>query len=303
MRRRALAVATCLALLVGVGTVVAWRTRSGPGIGSSRRLKPALATGPAPVDVPSPPPADPFELPAVEAYLGARQGNISAAVCNEESHEIFLYHPDDPQDTASIVKVDILATLLYQAQQHGGGLSEEDRELATAMIEDSDDTDADDLWIAEGMAGAVDVINRQLGMTQTDLNGSYYWGLSKTTPADQIKLLNALALPNDVLDPGSQRYELSLMQNVVGYQAWGVSAGLPEGSTLALKNGWLPLSPGDWQINSIGIASDPAHTYAIAVMTTDDPTEAYGIDTIDGLARRLWAHLMPYDLAPPQARG
>jgi hypothetical protein len=93
------------------------------------------------------------------------------------------------------------------------------------------------------------------------------------------------------------------MENVVGYQAWGVSTGLPRGATLAIKNGWLPLSPGDWQINSIGIASDPAHTYAIAVMTTEDPTEAYGIDTIDGLARRLWAHLMPHDLAPPQARG
>jgi beta-lactamase class A len=298
-----MAIATCLGLLVGLGAVVAWRTASGRPPSASRQLRPAAAKGPAPDSFPSPPPADPFELPAVVAYLKSRQGNISAAICNEESHEVFLYRPADQQDTASIVKVDILATLLYQAQQRGSGLSEEDRELATAMIEDSDDDDADDLWIAEGRAAAVDVVNKQLGMTQTDLNGGYHWGLSKTTPADQIKLLNALALPSQVLDPSSQRYELSLMENVVGYQAWGVSTGLPRGATLAIKNGWLPLSPGDWQINSIGIASDLAHTYAIAVMTTEDPTEAYGIDTIDGLARRLWAHLMPHDLAPPQARG
>jgi len=53
-------------------------------------------------------------------------------------------------------------------------------------------------------------------MTQTDFNGGHHWGLIKTTPADQVKLLNALALPGQVLNPSSPQYQLSFLENVVG---------------------------------------------------------------------------------------
>ncbi len=39
-----------------------------------------------------------------------------------------------------------------------------------------------------------------------------------------------------------------LIENVESDQAWGVSAGVPAGVTVALKNGWLSLEDGgDWQ--------------------------------------------------------
>ena len=40
----------------------------------------------------------------------------------------------------------------------------------------------------------------------------------------------------------------------------------------------------DWQINSIGWVSGGGRTYLMAVLTTGNPTEQYGIDTIDQLA-------------------
>ena len=79
-----------------------------------------------------------------------------------------------------------------------------------------------------------------------------YWGLSTTTAADQVQLLRTLAYPNSVLTPASRAYELNLMEQVEPGQAWGVSAGVAAGSTVALKNGWLPLDAGGWQVNSIG---------------------------------------------------
>ena len=60
--------------------------------------------------------------------------------------------------------------------------------------------------------------------------------------------------------------------------------------TVALKNGWLPLQGTDidWQINSVGWVSGGGRNYLMAVLTTGNPTEQYGIDTIDQLAAMVW---------------
>jgi hypothetical protein len=81
------------------------------------------------------------------------------------------------------------------------------------------------------------------------------------------------------------------MENVEPTQAWGVTGGVPPGVTVALKNGWLPLSPGDWQVNSIGFVAGAGRDYVLAVLTDDDPTEAYGIATIEGVSRLVFAQL------------
>ena len=83
------------------------------------------------------------------------------------------------------------------------------------------------------------------------------------------------------------------MENVTASEAWGVSGGVPSGVTLALKNGWLPLNSTDtdWQINSIGWVSGDGRNYLVAVLTTGDPSEQYGIDTIDQLSSMVWAAL------------
>jgi hypothetical protein len=63
--------------------------------------------------------------------------------------------------------------------------------------------------------------------------------------------------------------------------------------TIALKNGWLPLnaSDTDWQVNSIGWVSGLGRDYLIAVLSTGNPSEAYGIDTIDELSAIVWRQL------------
>ncbi len=53
-----------------------------------------------------------------------------------------VYGDDTPYDTASIIKVDILATLLLQAQDAGRTLDAHERALAEAMIKHSDNDSA-----------------------------------------------------------------------------------------------------------------------------------------------------------------
>jgi hypothetical protein len=81
------------------------------------------------------------------------------------------------------------------------------------------------------------------------------------------------------------------MENVLPRQRWGVSGGVPPGTTMAVKDGWLQLdtSTNDWQINSIGWISGYGRNYLMAVLTTGNPIEQYGIDTIDGLSAMVWS--------------
>jgi hypothetical protein len=83
------------------------------------------------------------------------------------------------------------------------------------------------------------------------------------------------------------------MENITPSQRWGVSAGVPAQVTVALKNGWLPLNQAgtDWQINSVGWVSGLGRNYLIAVLSTGNPAEQYGIDTIDQLSAAVWSHL------------
>ena len=50
----------------------------------------------------------------------------------------------------------------------------------------------------------------------------------------------------------------------------------------------LDASDTDWQINSVGWISGQGRNYLMAVLTTGNPTEQYGIDTIDQLAAIVW---------------
>lgn len=230
---------------------------------------------------------NPFATPGMRDYLRSRGGNISAAALDLNSGATYLYRPGNPEQTASIIKVDILATLLHETQA-GGGLSADQQGVATAMIEASDNNAATTLWNEAGGASAVQAFDYQAGMGQTAVNVA--WGLTTTTPLDQLKLLRVVMLPNHLLSLASREYEYELMRHVISVDTWGVTAGLGVGATVAFKNGWLPRSAG-WQVNSIGDVKGSGRHYLIAVMTNQDPTESYGIDTIEHISGAAWRAL------------
>lgn len=224
---------------------------------------------------------------ALTRWLAHRGDDITAAVEDLRTGTEWTYRPGHPEHTASIVKVDILATLLHQ-RQHDGGLSAQDRELATGMIESSDDDDATDLWNAVGGAGAVQDFDDEVGMHQTRTNAA--WGLTQTTPVDQIKLLRTVLFKNALLDRASRDYEYGLMRSIIPYDTWGVTAGPEHHAKVAFKNGWLP-DPVKWQVNSIGSVNGAGRHYLIAVMTAGNPTWDYGIASIEHISRAVWSDL------------
>jgi hypothetical protein len=232
-----------------------------------------------------------FATPSIAGYLGTRAGDVTAAVEDLNTGTLSLWRPGTSENTASIVKVDILATLLQQSQSSGRPLSGSEEELAETMIEQSDDDSASSLWDQIGEQNGLGAFNHLLGLTGTVGGADGYWGNTMTTAADQVHLLDALVAPNPLLTTASRDYEIGLMENVDADQAWGISDGPLPGVTVAIKNGWLPLEADDWQVNSIGWVDGDGRNYLVAVLTESDGTESYGIDTIEGLSSLIWAQL------------
>jgi beta-lactamase class A len=239
--------------------------------------------------------ADPFSA-AVAGYLAGRAGTTLAGVYDLRTGQSWRLGDGPAQDEASVVKLDILEALLNESD--GAGLSADEQALAQQMIENSDNDAATALWDAAGGAAGLAAYNTQAGLTGTTPSPCVVcvgfpwpgWGLTTTVPYDQITLLKRIIGPSSLLTSAERSYALSLLENVTPGQAWGISGGVPTGVTVALKNGWLPLNDADtdWQINSEGWVSGDGRDYLISVLTTGNPDEQYGIDTVSGLSSLVW---------------
>lgn len=218
---------------------------------------------------------------------------VTAAVLDLDGtgREPVVYGDDSPYDTASIVKVDILAVALLQAQNAGHDLTAQERAWAAAMIERSDNAAANALWRRIGLAPGLEAANKQLGLTSTKGGPGVRWGLTRTTASDQIRLLRAVfdtapaprATPS-ALNESSRTYIRTLMAHVVGEQAWGVSAAA--GSGWALKNGWLQrTTTGLWDVNSVGQVTTRGHRYLVAVLSDGSTSMKDGVSLVERAAR------------------
>ncbi|KFG76445.1 hypothetical protein FM21_10150 [Streptomyces mutabilis] len=193
-------------------------------------------------------------------------------------------------DTASIVKVDVLAALLLRAEDAGRTLTAAEKSYAAAMIEKSDNDSTSALWRTIGEADGLDAANERLGLTGTAGGDGPLWGLTQTTAADQVTLLRQVFVADgSELGEASRAYVRGLMGSVVDGQRWGVSAaadGGADGSAWALKNGWLRRSTtGLWVVNSIGRVTAGGRDRLVAVVSRGSATQAEGIALTEAAAR------------------
>ncbi len=233
---------------------------------------------------------NPFTSPAMATYLNTRKNKVTAAVYDVASGQTYLYRPNTPELTASMIKIDILAALLAQAQTEHRSLTTAERALATSMVEESDNKAAQNLFVEIGQEPAIYAFDRLLGFIQT--TESWSWGDVLTTPLDQLALLKAIALPNRILNDSSRSYEQLLMQHVDTAERFGLGSGPPPSATIGLKDGYYPEKTG-WQINSDGYVHLGNRFYLAAIMTSNNPNEVYGIDTVNAIAKMIWTTLKP----------
>lgn len=221
---------------------------------------------------------------ALKSVTVAAGAKTSVAVLDVGSGESAAYG-DTAFDTASIVKVNILAALLLQAQEADRHLTAREKTYATAMIENSDNASATALWAAIGRAEGLDAANKRFGLTDTQGGDGELWGLTQTTASDQLTLLRQVFGDDSELSAASRSYLQGLMGEIETDQRWGVSAA-GDGSRWALKNGWLARSTtGLWDINSIGRVSSDGHDYLVAALSNGNSTQAKGISLVEAVSK------------------
>ncbi|MFJ4675077.1 serine hydrolase [Kitasatospora sp. NPDC088783] len=203
--------------------------------------------------------------------------------------------------TASTVKVDLVAALLLR---HGGegGLTDGQRELAELSIVRSDNAAASELYLLVGGADGLDAAYRALGLVETVAGRDGYWGLTRTTAGDRVRLLRRV-FGAPAAGPGAaagalpgREWLAALMGRVVAEQAWGVSAAGGDGGGVRLKNGWLPRSAtGRWVVNSTGAVG--AGTL-VAVLSDGWRERAEGVAAVEAAARWAVTSVTPATVTP-----
>ena len=234
---------------------------------------------------------NPFTVRLVSAYLKKRSNVVTAAVYDVASGKSYFYNPGVHEVTASMVKIDILADLLWETQQAHRSMTTRELSLAVKMIDDSNNGAANLLWTDIGGRDAIDAFNTMIGFKQTIPN--YDWGEIETTPRDQLELLKAIVLPNSVLSTASRTYEMGLMEGVISSERFGLGWGSPPRVTVGLKDGYYPETATGWQINTTGFVKYKGRLYLATIMCSNNPDEEYGIQTVTTLSRLIWEDLKP----------
>ncbi|MGA4841815.1 serine hydrolase [Streptomyces sp. G45] len=233
----------------------------------------------------------------IAAALKNRKGTIAVGLYDKATKTTCTLRGTTSFDSASVVKVTVLATLLWDAKKHDRYLTDREAKLATAMITKSDNASTSTLWRQLGTT-KVKKFLAEAKMTKTVPGSGGYWGLTRINVTDEQKLLALITTKNDVLSDNARAYILKLMGKVVRDQRWGTPAGAPSGTSIAVKNGWLPRATHGWRVHSVGAFKGRGHDYTISVLTHGNGSMQYGVDTIQKVSRAIHKDLTPISQAP-----
>ena len=229
------------------------------------------------------------DVAGAAAWAAQRQGSVTFAVRTGDAlHGRGL---DRQVPTASVLKAMLMTAYLRQATVRDRPLSGGDRALLRPMIRRSDNGTATRIRDIVGN-GALVRLARRSGMTRFSVNP--VWGLSLTTARDQTQFFLRL---EELLPDRHRGYALRLLRNIVPSQRWGMGQTIPDGWTLHFKGGW---GSGTGAVDhQVGLLRRGDHRVAIAVMTTGNPSHAYGKATLEGVSRRLMRGLAPVGTVGP----
>jgi hypothetical protein len=278
-----------LAVIVGV-IAVALAIGAGP---VSSNTQPA-ATAPSATKQPTiKPPPKPHvasypsqaAIAAAVAYLDDRAGRTSLAVLDSQGHLSGTRLRSHFQ-SASVVKVIFLTAFLQLLNADHVGLSALDRSLLYPMIHESNNEDASAVLDRVGLS-AIARVAREAGM-QDYAPGVGWWAYTQTSAADQARFFIAI---EKLIPHQFWPYARGLMAGIEAEQSWGFPEVARPRWQVFFKTGALP---SEGLFNETARLERPGVTFTASVFSTGDPSQAYGEETMRGVAARLLAHEPPH---------
>jgi hypothetical protein len=212
-------------------------------------------------------------------YAQTRSGQESFAVFDRPGH-LRGRLLDRPRTSASVIKAMLLVAYLHRSSVRGRELTSYDRGLLSPMIRRSANGPATTIFHLLGPRPLY-ALAKRVGMRSFRVDP--HWGLSDLTARDQALFFRRI----DLLVPRRHRaYARRLLSTIIQRQRWGIAPVAPDGWELYFKGGWLPRSDG-WVINQVALLKRGERRISIAILTGQNPSDAYGRATVRGIAKRL----------------
>jgi hypothetical protein len=126
----------------------------------------------------------------------------------------------------------------------------------------------------------VDVARR---VTMRSFVPTGYWSEAQVTADDMARLMWRL---RNVLGQRYREFGMRLLAHIIPAQRWGIPDAAGSSWHVWFKGGWRE-SPGGQLVHQAALLRGGGQRVAIAVLTDAQPSQAYGVDTIRGIAARL----------------
>ena len=211
------------------------------------------------------------------AYAVSRLGEVSFAVRTEE--DFWTFRPDRVVHSASVIKAMFMVAYLNRAGVRDRPLRPAARSLLSRMIRRSDNNAATTIRNIVGDAALVRLAHPA---HMTRFFPHPIWGLSHITARDQTRLFLAI---EDFIPERHRATAMTLLRTIVPEQRWGIARARPSNWKLYFKGGWgSGTGAVDHQVAQLRRGE---LRVAVAIMTTGNPSHAYGKATLEGVAKRL----------------
>ena len=206
------------------------------------------------------------------AWAAHRQGRVSFAIVDSHGRARGQLS-ERTYAGASMVKAMLLVA--YLEERGARPVSPHDRQVLDPMIRRSSNGAARRLYRHLGR-GPVLRLARRAHMHRFALPALFE---ARITAADQAGFFARL----DRLVPEPHRaFARALLGGVVRSQRWGIPRGLGLGWQVYFKGGWR-----EGLVHQVALVEGHGVAFALAVLTDQDPSEAYGHATLQGIAHRL----------------
>jgi len=218
---------------------------------------------------------------AAGRFLDGRTGSTAFAVV-DDTGAVSGVRVHQHFETASVVKVMMLVSYLQELAAKHQGIDAASNAILYPMIHISDNDAASAVFAHIGGYPALEKIATQTGMTDF-VPGVGWWAYTQTSAADQARFFYEL----DGLIPAQfDGYARDLLSGIEAEQSWGVPPVARPEWDIYFKTGALP---------SVGLFNEGALLqrgrvrFALCVLTTGDPSMAYGEESIQGVGSALLA--------------